>query len=111
MVEAAKSAKHYVLTLGMVLRRKLKADPCDSDLQADNYIVSPWFGIFAYSSIGLYLIMGVLIPLRLSEGTFGAPLVRSRVTEKCLNSNALDHIPDIIEQQPKTGAVFQECLD
>jgi hypothetical protein len=55
--------------------------------------------------------MGVLIPLRLSEGTFGAPLVRSRVTEKCLNSNALDHIPDIIEQQPKTGAVFQECLD
>jgi hypothetical protein len=53
VIEAAKSAKHYVLTFGMFLRRKLKAEPGDSDLQPDNPVVSPWFGIFACSNIAV----------------------------------------------------------
>ena len=75
VLETARSVKYCISRLGICLRRILKGDQFDSDFQPDEPIIFPRFGLFACLNITLFLTMGVLIPLRLSEGTFGAPVV------------------------------------
>jgi hypothetical protein len=88
-------------------------DFTDSMLEADSPIISPWFGICAIMNIVVFSILGVALPVIFSEGMLEMPLVRSKLTAECFNSDSV-HDREINltrEQQTRTDAIFDMCLD
>jgi len=73
--------------------------------QHDSPIISPLFGMTALLNAVLFVAMGVAIPCIISEGTLGAPLVKSRVNDACLWGDNLARPQD----PHHTDAIFQLC--
>jgi hypothetical protein len=113
IVQSLPSTADVTSTLRSLLQRtsRVLAAQRSASAESDCSAVSQWFGIFAVLNIGLFVIMGVAIPWFLSEGALGAPIVKSRMTDECLNSVKYEHIHTIMDQLPKTDAIFQQCLD
>jgi hypothetical protein len=72
-----------------------------------------WFGIFAFLNLVIFGILTIALPYLLLEGTLGAPVVKSKITESCLNSNiyAKENYKLFKEQKARTDAVIDVCLD
>jgi hypothetical protein len=92
-----------------------RVDSTDSTVEAESSIISPWVGIFALMNIGVFSCLGVALPVVLSEGVLGAPVVKSRLTTECLHPHvqSLDDRRRALqmEQQARTDAVFNVCSD
>lgn len=75
-------------------------------LHFDSSIISPLFGATALLNAFLFIAMGVAIPCIVSEGTLGAPVVKSRMNnDRCLDEGYLYSY----EPPPVADAVFQLC--
>lgn len=75
-------------------------------VQPDSSVISPVFGIIACLNIGVFIVMGVAIPLLISEGTLGEALVKTKMTNGCLKDSTLN-----MDIQSKTDSIFRLCQD
>lgn len=80
-------------------------------VQHERPLISPWFGALALSNLALFAILGVIIPLWLSDGALGAPIVRSRATTDCLDSNRKRENGKSWFRPPRTEDIFMLCSD
>ena len=78
-------------------------------LSRDSPAVSPYFGIFAFINIGVFIVAGVAIPWLISEGWRDAPIVRSKLLEDCVTSNLSHHFDTIVDEYPNVEAILQPC--
>lgn len=97
---------------GIFERRK---NVTDFPTETDSSIVSPWFGACSLINIAVFSVLGVTLPVVLSEGVLGAPIVKSKLTTDCLQPQSV-HLYGKeselqLEQKARTDAVFDVCLD
>lgn len=83
----------------------------DPPTDSESLVASPWFGVFVVLYIMIFVAMGFAVPFSLADGGLETSIVRSRLTEKCLNSHRNDSISPHEQKLPKTNAVFAQCLD
>jgi hypothetical protein len=74
---------------------------------------SPVFGTFALGNTLFFLVAGIALPYFLTEGAFGAPIVKSRPMPDCMNtdydsSKVLNFIWYATGTQ-KVDSIFREC--
>lgn len=104
--------ENKIKNLRIRFRRIYRSDDLDTSSPSnyDNFVISPVFGIFCIINITLFLILGAAVPYLISEGTFGSPVVRSRMTERCLKRE-LPNWRDLMEDQIQPGlqGMFQLC--
>jgi len=76
-------------------------------------IISPWFGIFAITNLALFGILGIALPVLLSEGVLGAPVVRSKAIDRCLGLiySLGGSTAYYAEQRARADGVFDVCLN
>jgi len=74
---------------------------------------SPVFGTFALCNTIFFLVAGIALPYLLTEGAFGAPVVKSRQMTDCMN---MDHDSSRIQNflwystgTQKVDSIFREC--
>jgi hypothetical protein len=77
----------------------------------DHPVTSPCFGIASILNISFFLVMGVAIPWWLTEGALGTPIVKSKITEECLKSNADSHFVDKRNRETRADEIFHLCRD
>jgi hypothetical protein len=74
---------------------------------------SPVFGTFAVGNTLFFLFAGIALPYFLTEGAFGAPIVKSRPMPDCMNrARNSSHVENFIEYAPSTqkvDSIFREC--
>jgi hypothetical protein len=78
-------------------------------IQADDPVVPLSFGLVALFNIMFFLSMGVAIPWTLTAGSLKTPVVKSKVTEKCLEAKRYEKLPDFFTNFPETDLFFQQC--
>ena len=78
-------------------------------------MMSPWnrplFGLASILNVSFFVAMQFLIPYWLTEGAFGAPIVKSKITDKGLISDFESHRWDVLNRQTRGDEVFQLCRD
>lgn len=76
----------------------------------DDPAQSIWFGIVAIFNLTIFIIMGIAIPALLTDGAFGAPVVKSKAVEECLTSSPSRGWMGYVLGLPRTDAIFQQCF-
>jgi hypothetical protein len=74
--------------------------------------LSRWFGILAILSIATGWALDVAVPYLLTDGTFGAPIIRTKVHQDCLNvteTSAVSSWAHWTIAFPKIDGIFQGC--
>lgn len=71
--------------------------------------ISPLFGLMALLNIVFFLLMGVLIPWALTDGSLETPIVKSKATETCLEAKRAEKLPHLFANLPQTDVIFQQC--
>ncbi|KIN07072.1 hypothetical protein OIDMADRAFT_139742 [Oidiodendron maius Zn] len=90
-----------------------RAEACHArDARAlDDPVESPWFGFASILNISFFLVMGVAIPIWLTEGVLGAPIVKSNIWEECLSTRAISHWPERLNRETRADEIFHVCRD
>jgi hypothetical protein len=112
--EAISDAVYYTFPkLWKRIRRAVSKGPTPPRLAEDEErsLKSPLFGIFAILNVAVFVIMGIAIPIWLTDGLLGTPIVKSKVTDECLNAKWLDAQSRYIGRQTKTDETFKLCAD
>lgn len=79
------------------------------DSSTQDLSVSPLFGVAAMINIMVFISMGVVIPWALSNGSLETPIVKSRVTEQCLEAKRINMISDFSADLFQADAILQQC--
>ena len=83
------------------------------DPSSDNTHLSPWFGVISLANVVFFIFIGIAIPWWYTDGAFGAPIVKSKITNDCLTSefsNATLFF-GFLDRTTKSDEVFQQCRD
>ena len=78
--------------------------------QVEDGLVSAWFAFFALLNIALFIFVGVLAPWLLSGGPRDFPIVKSKLTKDCLDSEAEWGRAANMMELSRVDAVFDRCL-
>jgi hypothetical protein len=78
---------------------------------AERSLKSPLFGMFAILNVAVFVIMGIAIPIWLTDGLLGTPIVKSKVTDECLNAKWLDAENRYTSRLTRTDEAFKLCAD
>ncbi|KAH8758089.1 hypothetical protein F5882DRAFT_468649 [Hyaloscypha sp. PMI_1271] len=74
---------------------------------------SPVLGTFALGNTLFFLLAGIALPYFLTEGTFGAPIVKSRPMPDCMNiDRGFSSVKNFIQYAAttqKVDSIFREC--
>ena len=98
--------------LSNLFRKSARGASSNQSRHVSEFIVmSPYFGLFAFINVILFIVGGVVVPWLIYEGWQSAPVVRSKIDDECAVSSFWDNIQAYIFELPKVDAVFQGCLD
>jgi len=119
IAEILPSIVYYASKLRLVARSSFRrgADPHAAELdklaRPESPVISPWFGILALFNLGLFGVMGVVLPVILSDGALGAPIVRSKAGDYCSEEPPPGRIIVTESDSPRirTDAIFEVCLN
>ena len=108
----ARSLSKWTSQFHQFVKSLLRARPptVNRDTEYDP-VESPWFGVASALNILLFIVMGVAIPWFLTEGAFGAPIVKSRMNESCVQSEMNRHILDMLNRETRADDIFRLCRD
>jgi hypothetical protein len=81
----------------------------DSVPASGSPLISPWFGTLALLNVTVFVVMGVVAPWALSNGSLETPIVTSKSTEACLAAHRYERIRDLIRGLTKTDAILEQC--
>jgi hypothetical protein len=109
-----------LITLGQVITRistgfNNRVSLSSPNLDAQSSRQDPgqpiWLGVVALFNLVLFLCIGIAIPVLVTEGAFGAPVVTSVATDKCTRSISIDGFALYMASLDTTDAVFKQCFD
>jgi hypothetical protein len=98
---STQSWTRFKRSFGLSTTRQRSGTPRDDPAQL------VWSGTIAVFNIALSISMGVAIPALLTDGAFGAPIVKSKPIEDCLASNRVVGWVRYVMALPRTDAIFQ----
>ena len=94
-------------TARWLVRLKGRSELSEPNLQHDP-AQSPWFGIAALVNISIFLILGISLPIALTDGTFGAPIVKSRPMRP-VNESKVYRFVTYAGSLTKADSIFTMC--
>jgi hypothetical protein len=77
----------------------------------DEPVESPLFGFASTLVILFFLFIGAAAPWWLTEGALGTPIVKSKITEDCINSEDPEHLLDVWNRETRADEIFNLCRD
>ena len=75
----------------------------------ESTVVSPWFSVSTILKFVFFVILGVALPWLLSEGALEVPIIRSKFTRGCADSQY--GIGERLSYLPKAESIFHQCLN
>jgi hypothetical protein len=77
---------------------------------ADDFIrTSPLFGAFALVNIVVFIVSGIAVPYALSGGSLEPPIVKSKITNACLEAAKWEKFVVFISHLQKVDSILQQC--
>jgi hypothetical protein len=101
IAEALPSIKTWAKNLKDRLRHR------DTQAASDSPVISPWFGILALVNVSVFVVLSVVTPWSLSNGSLETPIVKSKTTDACLTAYTYELVGHLRSNLRKTDAILQ----
>ncbi len=104
-IVVSKLSESFSRILARIWRREENIQPEDDPVE------SPLFGFTSIVVILFFLFIGSAAPWWITEGALGTPIVKSKITEECINYDNPSHLLDTWNRETRADEIFSLCRD